>query len=102
MSDSQEPNYNLTKFQEPTYYADVESIELLYDQDSNQLHIGLYPIRGFSVQDPPEVFIEALPIKSVDQGQTYSEIRFSHPAEIIIHWSSHSGKLYITGINRPY
>ena len=101
MSDSQKPNYDITKFEEPTYYADVESIELLYEHDLNKLHIGLYPIRGFSIQDPPEVMIKALPIKSVEQGQTYSEIRFSHPTEIIIHWSSHSGKLHIRGINHP-
>ncbi|MHA1864207.1 MAG: hypothetical protein ACTSWA_10605 [Candidatus Thorarchaeota archaeon] len=101
MHNDQKSNYDIEKFLEPIYCADVESIEFISEPDQNLLRIGLYPIRGFNIQNSPEVLMQTLPITSIEYGQNYSLIQLSHPTEIIIHWSSRIEKLQIRGIHSP-
>jgi hypothetical protein len=99
MSDNQNSHFAIERFSEPIYCADVESIELLLEPDQNLLRIGLYPIRGYNIQNPPEVLIQTLPFQSIEYGQNYTQIQLSLPTEIIIHWSSNTEKLHIRGIH---
>jgi len=101
MSDDQKSNYDMEKFYEPIYCADVESIELIIEHDQNLLQIGLYPIKGFNIQNPPEILMQSLPITSIEYGQNYTQIQLTHPIEIIIQWSSRIEKLQIRGIHSP-